>query len=90
MLDLELPDDDWDSVGGFVFGTLGHVPEVGESVLHEGWRFAVVELDGRRIRSVRITYIPESDPSRTEPAQTDEADGDRRDRRDEHTADQAG
>ena len=63
LLDLALPDDDWDSVGGFVFGTLGHVPEMGESVYHEGWRFAVSELDGRRIRSVRISYSPETDPS---------------------------
>jgi len=70
VLDVELPDDDWDSVGGFVFSTLGHVPEIGESVLHEGWRFSVAELDGRRIRVVRISYVPESDPSR----QGDEAD----------------
>ena len=29
LLDLELPDDDWDTVGGFLLGTLGHVPERG-------------------------------------------------------------
>lgn len=66
VLDLELPDDDWDSVGGFVFGTLGHVPAVGEGVLHEGWRFVVAELDGRRVRTVRITYVPEFDASRSD------------------------
>lgn len=63
VLDLELPDDDWDSVGGFVFGTLGHVPEVGESVLHEGWRFTVAELDGRRILAVRIGLAPTGQPT---------------------------
>lgn len=76
LLDLELPDDNWDSVGGFVFGTLGHVPEVGESVLQEGWRFAVAELDGRRIRSVRISYVPEADPSRSDSAVAEHADAD--------------
>ena len=25
LLDIELPSEDWDTVGGFVFGTLGHV-----------------------------------------------------------------
>lgn len=61
LLDLELPDDDWDTIGGFVFGTMGRVPEVGEAVMHEGWRFAVTEIDGRRIRRVRISYVPEAD-----------------------------
>ncbi|WP_116998892.1 hemolysin family protein [Desertimonas flava] len=76
LLDLKLPDEDWDSVGGFIFGTLGHVPEVGEAVFHEGWRFAVAELDGRRIRSVRITYVPEDDPSRSGPTVNEHADAD--------------
>ncbi len=76
LLDLKLPDEDWDSVGGFIFGTLGHVPEVGEAVFHEGWRFAVAELDGRRIRSVRITYVPETDATRSDPAANEHADAD--------------
>ena len=52
----QLPDEEWDTVGGFVFGTLEHVPEVGESV--EPRRLAVhgrVEIDGRRVRSLRIS-----------------------------------
>jgi len=63
LLDIELPDEDWDSVGGLVFGTLGHVPQLGESVWHEGWHFTVIELDGRRVRSVRLAYAPELEPS---------------------------
>ena len=66
LLDITLPDEDWDTVGGFIFGTLEHVPEVGESVAHEGWRFTVDEVDGRRVRLVRISGVsassrPESD-----------------------------
>ena len=52
LLDVELPDEEWDTVGGFLFGTLEHVPEPGESVEHGGWRFTAEEVDGRRIRSV--------------------------------------
>ena len=40
-----------------MFGTLEHVPEPGESVEHGGWRFAAEEIDGRRIRLVRITPL---------------------------------
>src|SRR3954452_4776309 len=34
LLDLELPDEEWDTVGGFLFGTLEHVPVPGEAVEH--------------------------------------------------------
>lgn len=63
LLDIALPSEDWDTVGGFIFSTLEHVPEIGESVMHEGWRFAVEELDGRRIRRIRIRFASEHDSS---------------------------
>jgi putative hemolysin len=59
LLDVELPKEEWESVGGFLFGTLEHVPEPGEAVEFEGWRFAAEEVDGRRIRSVRVSVVSE-------------------------------
>jgi CBS domain containing-hemolysin-like protein len=53
--DTEIPDDDWDTVGGFLFGTLEHIPEQGEWIVHDGWRFAAAEVEGRRIRRVKVT-----------------------------------
>jgi CBS domain containing-hemolysin-like protein len=38
LLGAELPEEGWDTVGGLVFGTLGRVPAVGESVELEGSR----------------------------------------------------
>jgi CBS domain containing-hemolysin-like protein len=62
VLGVELPDDDWDTIGGFIFNTLGHVPELGEWVEHEGWRFTVEGMAGRRIRRVRVVApVPEVD-----------------------------
>ena len=58
LLEIALPDEDWDTVAGFVFSTLGHVPERGEAVSANGWRFAAEQLDGRRIRRVRISVEP--------------------------------
>jgi putative hemolysin len=55
LLDLHLPDEDWDTVGGFLFGTLEHVPVRGESIVHDGWRFTAAEVEGRRIRRVRVS-----------------------------------
>lgn len=56
-LSTHIPDEEWDSIGGFVFGTLEHVPSVGEFVDFEGWRFRVAELKGRRIQKIRVTLI---------------------------------
>ena len=61
VLDAHLPDEEWDTVGGLLFGTLEHVPEPGESVELDGWRFTAEELDGRRIRLVRVTPVALSD-----------------------------
>ncbi len=72
-LSSRLPDEEWDTVGGLLFGTLEHVPEVGESVELGGWRFTAEELDGRRIKRVRVSHVAadESEPD-SEPA-TDDA-----------------
>ena len=58
LLDIELPDDDWDTVGGFVFSTLGHVPTEGEYVDHHGHRFVAEKMDGRRVALVRVVPVP--------------------------------
>jgi putative hemolysin len=55
LLELRLPDEEWDTLGGFLFGTLEHVPVRGESIVHDGWRFTAAEVEGRRIRLVRIS-----------------------------------
>jgi putative hemolysin len=58
LLDVHIPDEEWDTLGGFLFGTLEHVPETGESVDYDGWRFAVEEVEGRRVRLVRVSVLP--------------------------------
>ncbi len=60
LLDLSIPDEDWDTVGGFLFGTLEHVPNVGESIVYDGWRFNAAEVEGRRVRRVKVTLEPDS------------------------------
>jgi putative hemolysin len=62
----ELPEDeDFDTIGGFVFSQLGHIPEVGESLTWRTLRMTVIEADKRRIIKLRIevdrTLIPAVD-----------------------------
>jgi CBS domain containing-hemolysin-like protein len=33
---------------------LGHIPQVGESITHDGRRLTVVEMDARRISKIRV------------------------------------
>jgi CBS domain containing-hemolysin-like protein len=61
LLDTELPEGDWDTVGGLVYNLLGHVPVEGETVEFDGHRLRAEKVQGRRIGRVRI--------SRTSPAQ---------------------
>jgi CBS domain containing-hemolysin-like protein len=58
-LGLDLPEEeDYDTVAGFIFSTLGHVPEMGESVdfEHDGQkvRLTVIAVTRRRIEKVRV------------------------------------
>lgn len=62
-LDVELPDDEWDTVGGLIFTRLGHVPEEGEFVDTASFRFLVKEVVGRRIARVQITKMIGSNDS---------------------------
>lgn len=61
LLAIRIPDDDWDTIAGFVFNMLEHVPVPGEYVDHEGWRFAAESVEGRRIAVVRISARPPTD-----------------------------
>jgi CBS domain containing-hemolysin-like protein len=49
------PEGDFHTVAGFALSELGHLPEAGETFDYEGWRFEVVDLDGRRIDKVLAT-----------------------------------
>ncbi len=59
QLDLDLPHEDYDTVGGFVFGAMGHQPEPGESVQYETLEFVIEKMDGRRVDTVRLTLPAE-------------------------------
>ena len=54
-LSLELPAGEVDSVGGFVYSLLGHVPTQGERVAYDGVELSVERVDGNRIAQVKIT-----------------------------------
>ncbi len=53
-LNLDLPTDDCDTVGGFVFSLLGKIPGRYEKVSYGNVEFVVQKLEGHRIESIKI------------------------------------
>jgi CBS domain containing-hemolysin-like protein len=51
---LTVAQEDYSTIGGFVFGSLGRLPVVGDRVSAGGALFTVREMDGRRIESVAV------------------------------------
>ena len=59
LLKAELTGDDYETVAGLIFTTLGRVPSAGTIVKKNGFRFEVDRADRRRIYRVRVSRDPE-------------------------------
>jgi putative hemolysin len=59
-----LPDDDFHTLAGFVFGQLGRAPQPGDDVEYDGMRFDVLEVDGNRIEKLVVNFIERPSPRR--------------------------
>jgi CBS domain containing-hemolysin-like protein len=51
---LDVPEDDATTIGGYVFGVLGRLPQTGDRVIAGGAVFTVREMDGRKIDSLAV------------------------------------
>ena len=62
----EIPQEDFHTVAGFVFGELGRAPGEGDEILWNGLRFDVVETDGTRIGKLEVEFIPPEEQAEAE------------------------
>jgi len=51
---LALDEKDYTTIGGYLFGALGRLPKVGDRVAVKGAVFEIVEMDGRRVGTLRL------------------------------------
>jgi putative hemolysin len=70
QFDVEMPQDDYHTLGGFVFGELGRAPEQGAEVEWNGLQFRVVEVDGARIERLEVEFLEDGE---REPAPVESA-----------------
>jgi CBS domain containing-hemolysin-like protein len=58
--DMNLPEDeDYETVGGFVFSRLGYIPKANESFDYENLTFTIASAEARKIKRIRIQKISE-------------------------------
>jgi putative hemolysin len=55
LIGADLPEGEWDTVGGLLLGLAGQVPQVGEPFEVNGLLLAAEQVQGRRISRVRVT-----------------------------------
>jgi CBS domain containing-hemolysin-like protein len=64
QMQWDLPRDGGvETLAGFVLMKLGHIPVAGESVVHDGRKLTVVEMEGRRIARIRVEAVGAGKPS---------------------------
>ena len=53
----QISEEEYDTVGGFVFGLFGRIPRSGEAIAHENLKFRVEKMKGARILHLHLTVI---------------------------------
>ncbi|MGB9749675.1 MAG: hemolysin family protein [Caldisericia bacterium] len=61
LLNLELPNDDYDTFGGFFLDLLGHIPHKGEKVSYNNITLTAVEVKGNRIVKIKVEVNKENE-----------------------------
>lgn len=59
----EIDDDEFDTVGGLVINTFGHLPKRGETIDYMGFNIKVIRADKRRVHQILFTRIDENKSS---------------------------
>jgi putative hemolysin len=57
IFNTDLPEEDFDSLGGFIFSTLGRVPVKGDVVKYDKLQMTVTKLHNRRIKQILIKIV---------------------------------
>ena len=62
ILNIEIPENDFETLGGFIFDLLGRVPKKGEKIKYQNLRMIIERVAKNRIRSVKIIKkLPKSE-----------------------------
>jgi CBS domain containing-hemolysin-like protein len=57
VMECRLPTDEADTLGGYIYSQLGHIPNAGESVQKDNLLLTVEEVSAQRIQIVRAQWL---------------------------------
>lgn len=67
IFDIEISHEDFDTVAGLVFSSIGRIPAAGDEVEVGPLHLRVLSVAGRRIKEVLVTLLPETDTLEDQP-----------------------
>jgi NhaP-type Na+/H+ and K+/H+ antiporter len=82
-MEAELENEDYDTLGGFLYAQLDKIPVPGDTITFDGLTFTVMDTRGRRITKVRVERQHESDANRSEPLMLHSPEGAKREKSDQ-------
>ena len=59
QLEIDLPSDDFDTLGGFVFDLIGKIPVQYEKMSYKGIDFIIQNMEGHKINTIKIVLLRE-------------------------------
>ncbi len=57
LVGVELDDEEFHTIGGFIFGLFGHLPKVGEQLRYHELRFLILDMEGKKIEKIKVTKL---------------------------------
>ena len=66
-MEAELKNEDYDTLGGFLYAQLDKIPVPGDTITFENFTFTVMDTRGRRITKVRVELQPDMNATKSEP-----------------------
>lgn len=71
----KLSDEEFDTIGGLVMNTFGHLPKKGETVELEGFQFKVMRADNRRVHLMQVMRVEQGDADEEQQPKANSAQG---------------
>jgi putative hemolysin len=57
LIGVVLESEEFNTIGGFLFGLFGHLPKIGEQIRSKNIRFLILEMESKKIEKIKITKI---------------------------------
>ncbi|GBD99733.1 magnesium and cobalt efflux protein CorC [bacterium BMS3Abin07] len=57
LISVSLISDDFNTIGGFIFGLFGRLPRIGEQIRYHNLRFLILDMEERKISKIKVTKL---------------------------------